>query len=427
MVNYEGLLDKKRFSAEIEATHKVEKELGFKVYSNSTILPCVELQNGESGGGIIDANGNFIKESTVHNGSHVSYHVDSNEIQYSDETVIYFGMLIGIWGHCISDCIKRAWFFYSKEYKEKYKNAKIIYIAPQGSLHNNFVDLLRRLDINIDDFVEVKEVTRFKEIIIPDSSFFLDDEGIEHFTNEYKLCIDKIKDEYRKQPNEVNKKVYYSHRDVRGFNNDIGEKKLEEFFIKNGFDIIHPERLKLSEQLELLSKCAVFAASDGSSSHNSIFLPENAEVIIIPRSPYLTFHQLALNELYESQKIYYIDATLSILCKGNRPTRGPFFYYVSEMLIEHIENRSFSESENWIRQNFYDFEKYLKSGFYLEENREYTAYSPYTELAFYYFNKYLFQQNSRKRFVQIKRYVLFNAKRISKRMHSILNKICHNG
>lgn len=420
MVNYEGLLDEKRFISEIKAVHKIDKNLGVQVYSDSTVLPCIELQNGESGGGVIDSDGDFINESTVHNGSHTPYHVDGNNIQYSDETVIYFGMLIGIWGHCISDCIKRAWFFYSKEYKEKYKNTKIIYIASQGSLHNNFIDLLRQLDINIDDFVEVKEATRFKKIIIPDSSFFLDDEGIEHFTNEYKLCIDKIKEKYRKQPDEVNKKVYYSHRNVRGFNNDIGEKKLEEYFIKNGFDIIHPERLKLSEQLELLSKCAVFAASDGSSSHNSIFLPENAEVIIIPRSPYLTFHQLALNELYEGQNIFYIDASLSILCKGDRPTRGPFFYYVSKKLIEHIEKREFSEDEDWIRQNFYDFEKYLKSGFYLENNRSCTAYSPYTELAFYYFNKYLFQQKMRKRWVCFKRYMYRNAERIRRKVFNVI-------
>lgn len=420
MVDFDGLLDKNRFNIEIDTVHEVEKKLGYSIYNNATLLPCVDLPSGKSGGGIIDSNGNFLKESTVHNGSHIPYQVNSKDIHYSDETVIFFGMLIGIWGHCISDCIKRAWFFDTDIFKEKYKDVKVVYVAPKGTLHGNFVDLLKKLNIEIENFTEIKNITKFKKIIVPDSSFFLDDFGIEHFTCEYRFCIDKIKRTYIKQKEEVNKKIYYSHRDVRGFNNDIGEQKLERFFQKNGFEIIHPEKMNLDAQLDLLSTCSVFASSDGSTSHNSIFLPETAEVIIIPRSPYLTFHQLALNELYGLQNIFYIDASLSILCKGDRPTRGPFFYYVSEKLIEHVEKTNFTENEEWIRANFYDFEKYFKCGFYLEKNRVFTAYSPYTELALYYYNQYLYLKKRRMFFVFFKRFALKNMKRIKRKVLNLL-------
>ena len=326
-----------------------------QTYLNATVLPCKELPDGRSGGGIISEAGEFLKESTVHNGSHVPYKFES--AKHSDETVIYFGMLIGVWGHCFTDCIKRAWFFHCDEYQEKYSGLKVIYTAHEGALHKNFLDLFAKSGVDIKSFYEVKEPTVFKEIIIPDSSFWPDDERNDHFTKEYRECIDRIKAPYAKQKKDINKKVYYSHRDVRGFNNDIGEEKIERYLTKNGFEIVHPE---------------------------------HSEVIIILRSPYMTFHQLALNELYEEQKIYYVDSSLSILCKADRPTRRPFFYYVSKELVRHVEGRDLEETDGYLKDNFRDFRKYLRRGLYIEKDRTFTAYSPYTEKAAYYYNRYLY-------------------------------------
>ena len=420
MVDFGLLYDKSIFQREIHEKHYVKRILSCKNIKNATILPCVELPTGESGGGIVDLNGTLISESTVHNGSHVAYKVEPDSIIKSNETVIYFGMLNGIWGHCITDCIKRAWFFSAKLYKEKYANYKVFYIAPKGSFHRNFLSILEKLGIDIDSFIEITKPTEFSEVIIPDSSFYLDDNGIEHFTDEYRESIEIIKKSYKKDLEERNKKIYYSHRNVRGYNNDIGEEKIERYLEEQGFDIIHPEKFSVDEQLEMLSKCSIFVASDGSTSHNSVFLPEDAEVIIIPRSPYLTFHQLALNELYDGQKIYYIDATLSILCKGDRPTRGPFFYFVSPNLIKHIENREFVENDKWIKENFRDFEGYLRRGFYIENNRTFTAKSPYTELSMYYFNKYLFLKKPRKILVSTGRKIDHFISRVTKKIVKLL-------
>ena len=353
MVDYSGLFDSRLFSKWIGVKHAEDKTLGVQTYSNATVLPCKELPDGRSGGGIVSEAGEFLKESTVHNGSHVPYKTEA--VKHSDETVIYFGMLIGVWGHCFTDCIKRAWFFHSDEYREQYTGLKVIYTAHEGSLHKNFLDLLAKSGIDIQNFYEVKEPTVFKEIIIPDSSFWLDDERNDHFTKEYRECIDRIKAPYARQKKDINKKIYYSHRNVRGFNNDIGEEKIERYLEKNGFEIVHPEKLNLDEQLDLLSRCSVFAATDGSNSHNSVFLPEDSEVIIILRSPYMTFHQLALNELYERQKIYYVDSSLSLLCKADRPTRGPFFYYVSKELVWRVEGRELEETDGYLKDNFKDF------------------------------------------------------------------------
>lgn len=299
MVGYDLLFDKRIFEKEIHGTHAIAgSQLGLRTLKDALVLPCRDLENGKSGGGIVEADGSFLMESTVHYGSHVPYQVEEDQVTHSDETVIFFGMLVGVWGHCFTDCIKRAWFFSSAQYKERFSDVRIVYIAHKGSLHQNFIELLYMLDIRISSFTEITKPTRFKEVIVPDSSFFTAPDKVTHFTPEYKECIDRIKAPYKKEETEIDLKIYYSHRNVRGYKNDIGEERIEAYLKQNGFQIVHPERLRFSEQLELLSRCSVFAATDGSTSHNSIFLPEHSSVMIIPRSPYLTFHQLALNELY---------------------------------------------------------------------------------------------------------------------------------
>lgn len=422
MINYDGLFDKDHYSSVTHSNHFCSDKLDFVQIENALVLPVKLFGADLPGGGIITQSGDYVVESSVHNGSHKEYAVPEDEIIQSDETVIYLGMLIGIWGHCISDCIKRAWIFHSEIYKEKYSDLRVIYVAQEGSLHDNFKALLDKIGINISSFTLIDKPTRFARIILPDSSFFLDDQCVEHFTKEYVETIDLIKEQYKKSAEEITKKVYYSHKNVRGFNNDIGEEKLEAYFKKQGYDIIHPENLSFDEQLDIMSRCCSFAATDGSTSHNSIFIPDNSEIIIIPRSPYLTFHQLALNELYPMQKIFYIDSSLSIFCKGDRPTRGPFFYYVSDKLISHVENSVFHETRQYVRENFYDFNKYIKRGMYVEDGRIFTACSPYTELAFYYYNKYLFLSPFKTKAVSLFRKLEYFFFRVKKKLHRLTNK-----
>lgn len=71
MITYEKLFDPNLFKRELEATHFDEKSLGITRYLEAMILPCRELPSGRSGGGVVANDGSFVKESTVHNNSHI--------------------------------------------------------------------------------------------------------------------------------------------------------------------------------------------------------------------------------------------------------------------------------------------------------------------------------------------------------------------
>ena len=111
MVNYDYLYNKEYHGNEINKNHFDNKNLNFRIIENATVLPhkALVINSNETLelGGILDTHGNFVKSSGLGSGTNGAY-TPTAEISTSSENVIYFGMLIHIWGHCITDCIKRA-------------------------------------------------------------------------------------------------------------------------------------------------------------------------------------------------------------------------------------------------------------------------------------------------------------------------------
>lgn len=267
-------------------------------------------------------------------------------------------MFYGVWGHCITDEIRRMWFLNSADFKTKFKNCKIVYISyPNYSFKKNFIKLLKIIGIDYKSFVPVEKITRFSEIIIPDESLFYDENGTMFFTDEYKNMIEKVREfgrqNFKKLPFD---KIYLTYSHFVQFK-QIGEKKLERFFKRQGYKIIAPEKYSLEEQLNIFQNCRSFASTIGSCSHNSIFLNDGTEAIFIPRANYLTNYQETLNEIINAD-IKYVSSDFSILANKNG---GPFYYYVSENLMKLFDFKPRNEKKFW-RKNLSDFKKYLDLG-----------------------------------------------------------------
>ena len=311
----------------------------------------------------MDSEGKFIP------GTYLSYSIDNSyepeKVQNSDETVVYLGSFYIVWGHLLTDNMKRLWFVKSDIYKNYFRNCKLIYIPLDGfdfeksPLFFQFAKILEILGINYKDIQPVREATRYKNIIIPDESFFYIPNKGRHFTNEYIETINCIRHHLLKYYGNLNytspsfKKLYFFH----GMRGQVGEERLAQYFQSKGYAIVNGFRLTLEDEFNLLINCESFAAATGSTSHNSIFLRDNAEVILIPRAGgYLTDYQEALNQV-NNLKITYIDSTLSIFSKG---ADGPFYYFISDNLMRYFgdevkENLKFDDLD------FKIFIKYIKS------------------------------------------------------------------
>lgn len=312
--------------------HFVDRKLHFQIIEHGTILPHKHLYiNGNwiyGFGGIVDRRGEFIKSSFVRYGDGDAY-TPTEDIKHSNATVIYLGLFYLVWGHAITDNVRRLWFLKSEVFNRYFKNCRLVYLPWGGGYglerQQNFRRLLEILEVDVNRLQPITQPTQFENIILPDESFFPADKQ-RKFTAEYRETIERVKDFAMKNQTPTSaKKIYYFYG-----RKQIGEERLAEYFRSKGYEIVSPERLTLDQQLNLLINAESFASTLGSCSHNAIFLREGTEVILIPRSfsPIESFsYQEPVNQLAKLNATY-IDSTMSVFNEWH----DLFCYIISRQL-----------------------------------------------------------------------------------------------
>ena len=252
----------------------------------------------------------------------------------------------------------------------EFKNCPLVYITWLGGNFNsfspNFRRLLEILEVDIDKCRKIDQPTQFDKIILPDSSFGA------IATNECRETIDRVRNfALKNRMPTSNKKVYYFHGRIQ-----VGEERLAEYFKSKGYEIISPQKLTLDEQLNWLINCESFASTLGSCSHNSVFLRDRTETIIIPREGIFgRDYQLPLDQI-NLVNATYIDSTMSIFDKGNRY----HCYIISEQLKKFFGDKWNGYEE----EDFKIFLQYVKTsltkGFDVDSGeKNYYDFSPIQE------------------------------------------------
>ena len=351
MTNLDYLYNKDAASDIFGKNHFVDNKLHFKIIERGTILPHKNIYvNGGwtwGFGGIVNSRNEFVENSYVHKGAGGAY-TPTEEIFHSPATVVYLGLFYPVWGHCITDNIRRLWFLKSDIFKTYFKNCQLIYIPWAGQFSfeymQNFKRLLEILEVDINKLVPVYHPAQFENIILPDDSFY---DG--KFTNEYRETIEQIKSfALKNQTPTSSKKVYFYYGTAQ-----FGEKHLAEYFHSKGYEIFSPEKLTFDEQLNLMINAESFASTLGSCSHNSIFLRDGTECIFIPRAAKrFSGYQQMIDQIANLNAIY-IDSTLSIFETMN----GPYCFIISEQLKKFFGD----EFTGYDEEDFKAFVEYSKS------------------------------------------------------------------
>lgn len=257
--------------------------------------------------------------------------IDRFNIHHTDSVcqgkAIYLGDFLNIWGHCITDNLKKFWFLRTKEgkqYVEKgYKLICTLYNADK--ITRNFVELLSYLGIDGNNIEVVQYGTAFEELIVPQDSF---DENHKAY-KEFVETIDLIRSQIPFVENSP-EKVYFSRSKLRN-GRDYGEKNIETVFSKIGFEIIYPEQLSLEKQLVLLKNCKEFAATEGSVSHVAMFCQDSIKCYIIRKTVSLNGYQFSINSIRHFD-VTYIDAHASLFQIFDN-SYGPFLMYTNDNLV----------------------------------------------------------------------------------------------
>lgn len=252
----------------------------------------------------------------------------------------------------------------------------------------NFAKLLRILEIDVSKFFPIVKPVKFRNIILPDESFFLDKSKITFgkdklfiegtfdnfngndgafFTKEYVELIDRIRNFALKNYSPMSQKKFYFFHGT----NQVGEERIAKYFESKDYVILRPEVLPLETQLNIFANCESFASPLGSVSHNIIFLKDKTNVILIPRrAAFLNIYQHALNQIHDLN-IFYIDSALSIFAEK---FPEPFCYIVSENLRKHFGDEI---KEKYTDEDFLAFLTYMTyaTGKGLKENLNELEYS----------------------------------------------------
>lgn len=377
MTNYDYLYDKDYYR-HLNEQHFVDKALSYSEIPNGTVLPWRSADaSGKPRGGVTDENGIYREDSSLHYGWGSGYDVDASELAHCHETVIYLGMFVSVWGHCLTDNLRRLWFLHTEIYEKNYRNCRLVYVPADGfRFGENYRQVLDMMGFDCDRFVPIEEPTQFDNIICPDECFYTLGDGVRYFTREYRALIDRVR-EYgiAHQTPLPFSKVYFSYASY-GNSKQIGENRIADYFKQQGYTIIAPEKLSFQEQLNILTSCDSFASTIGSCSHNLIFLKDGTEVILIPRANYLTGYQPALDHVHELN-ITYIDATLSVFT-AKQPWNGPFFYLVSDQLKAYFHDDSERDAKDW-KKVYKSFKTYMRYGLTFGKGANPKAYRYYSD------------------------------------------------
>lgn len=355
MVNLERVSknEAKRLRAAADRVQIVERRLGWRRIQGGVI------SSGRQSSGVFK-DGKLVPGTRLHR-QNAGEPIPPNDldVKFIDKDVLFIGVFNTCWGHCITDSLKHLWFVL-KKIPDEYQFLPKVYctLAVGERLPRNLLEMLSLLGIDLQSAARVDNATRFRSVVVPDECFFTlekPEPEIRCATPEYGAIIDFLINAAGVRDTPSNsRKIYFSTSCFKSW--DYGSGSLDKSFLAAGFEVVHPEELSFVEMLRLLGEASVFASTEGSCAHNSVFLRKGTRVIILRKLREMYWHQLAINRIRELS-VTYVDSFISsrlLMYDVNAPKSGPFFVWTNRWLASLLSIRS--------KFPLIDFVKYVSFG-----------------------------------------------------------------
>lgn len=323
--------------------------------SNATILPlCRDDQLLFGRGGVVDSDGNYVDLSAIP--GRVQYAYPFENAEYRDETVVYCGYLVNHWGHFLIEGVTRLWYFLENDrrvdkyvfFLDEYEEREI-----KGN-YREFLELLKiwdRLEI-------INRPTTYREVIVPELGIHMRTA----YTPKLVKVFDAAADSVVPDPGwETPEKIYFSRSQFqKGLPFESGYDTLDNFFAKNGYTILYPEKVPLSRMIHYIRNAKVVASLSGSLPHNMLFANQGQRVEIVERLVISDDNQTDVNRMRQLQ-VTYIDASIPIY-----PVDfvGPLIMGYTDCLKRFAEDKGYAPPDGQYLTEKHDrrcFVKYMKA------------------------------------------------------------------
>lgn len=356
-INYSYLRPKKAEALKKWCAFPVEVRDNPEIWQgkNATILPLRHDPNLLFGrGGVVDCEGNYVELSCIRN--RVQYAYPFEKAVYKDEKVVYCGYLVNHWGHFLIEAVTRLWYFMERDTSiDKY-----VFFLDEGEEreikgnYRKFLELLK-----IWDKLEIINVpTTYREVIVPELGILCR----EAYTPKLLRVFDEIANNVVVDPSwDIPKKIYYSRSQLaKGLPYEFGFDALDNFFEKNGYKILFPEKVPLDQMIHYIRNSDVVATLSGSLPHNMLFAANGQKVEIVERLVISDDNQTDVNRMRELN-VTYIDANIPVYTID---FVGPFIMGYTEQMRKFAEDHGYlPPDEQFLSEKHYKkcFVQYMKA------------------------------------------------------------------
>ena len=320
------------------------------------MLPYIPQSNNYSG--VVSSDGFFVEHSAVHEGLENGKVEIAAKVDNMDCEAIFIGSLMSVYGHCITDNIKKIWYLNTPEARTLLdRGAMVIYVSAwdDNDLPEYAMRILELAGVDVSRLKRISKPVRFRTVYVPSNSMRLH-EGTRQWSPEFRAAVANMKSN-ASFSGEFYDKIYFT-RTALNDSKDFGERRVEKLFESAGFKVLSPEKLSVDAQILLMSNCSHVICTDGSVAHNAMFCNSETKVTILLKADYVNGYQMMINDLV-GYDLEYVSANHTIRHR-RRPWAGPFYMSLTPHLRDYL-SMSRCPDLYWLRPDWY---KYLYYRFF---------------------------------------------------------------
>lgn len=335
------------------------KDLSVWSGTNATILPLRDLQ--EEGllcgrGGVVDEQGQYVALSGFPQRIGKSYSFETSV--YKDQRVVYCGYLMNHWGHFLVECVNRLW--YALDEAQNASVDKYVFFVDENeerTIKGNYKEFFQLLRI-WDKIELVNSPTTYREVIVPEISMAC----MDFYSPQYLSIFDTVAANAQVDPSwQAYEKIYFTRSSfAKGNDYDFGLDSLDSFFRNNGFFLLAPETVTLSQMIFYIRNATEIATISGSVHHNMLFGQNGKKLTIMERLIINDDHQVTINRLKEL-KVTPVDANFHLYPVD---TCGPYIVGCNHILERYMQNRQMVAPDvHFTTKTYRDacFKQYMRS------------------------------------------------------------------
>lgn len=305
-------------------------------------------------GGVVDSNGEYVALSAIP--GRVQFAYPFEKADYKEEKVVYCGYLVNHWGHFLIEGVTRLWYFLENDPTiDKY-----VFFMDENEereIKGNYRMFLELLKI-WDKLEIITRPTTYREVIVPELGIHMR----KAYTPKLLKVFDAIADNVVIDPAwDTPEKIYYSRSQFqKGQQFEFGFASLDNFFEKNGYRILYPEKVPLDRMIHYIRNSKVVATLSGSLPHNMLFARNGQKVEIVERLVISDDNQTDVNRMRELD-VVYIDANIPVYTID---FVGPFIMGYTPELQRFAEDHGYlPPDEQYLTKKHYKkcFVQYMRS------------------------------------------------------------------